>query len=769
MNLGALARMNYPVVKDCPVAVPKLRWAEPVRKETVQPERKAAQSEAGLPSEFQSALSSAFPAVLPFYKADTLDTQTTIENGSRIFTVVEILKEVFHEDFRKAISRYMSECPEGVAKAVGVQNVSDVRLVLLSEPKVESSLHQPACATAVDLLFSAIVEVHTPQTIPISLSDCDSGTDAENTETATPRIPQTTRITTTSRHRIEFRMRYYIRLWDKTCSAPVIAPKALFPVDDITEQKTAITNQYLLPVMYAKDYAETARRLLWLHYREALTAPTAVDGWELAKRMNLEVRKVRFEKNSDIQGRIYFDWTSVRIVDENGEGKVERIPPMTILVNSELCTSREVENSTIIHECCHVFLDLPFFKLQMLGGRPYTSFTSRKRKKKGFSQTNSPIDWMELQAEKLPAYILMEEENTRKLIEKLLKERGGERSPENMLRVMQKLALHFNVSRSMAKYRMIELGYPEADGVYSYVDGHRIPDHGCSSADHHHSADCHFPGSHLHVVNESSSDCGMVEHTGWKSGTTYTISRSEAANLLRESAEFRAALMSGCYTYVEGHYCLDDEKYVRRGYRMTAPSLTDYARHHMDECCLSFSIRGRYTHVDYELQQAARKKEFKNKYLSRHDLDAEPETKERVLQNSRFAEDAEIWMRIKRNLPEDFKDAVQYIIDQKGISQNELAMRMGVSRASFQKWCTGSPSVRQVVALCIAMDVRADVGEELLHLAGLAFRNDLENNLLHGMLFETRDLTVGRANEIMRQNKLKPLTNSADEELAEVV
>jgi len=115
---------------------------------------------------------------------------------------------------------------------------------------------------------------------------------------------------------------------------------------------------------------------------------------------------------------------------------------------------------------------------------------------------------------------------------------------------------------------------------------------------------------------------------------------------------------------------------------MAAPSLTDYAHHHMDECCLSFSIRGRYTHVDYELQQAARKKEVKNKYLSRHDLDAEPETKERVLQNSRFAEDAEIWMWIKRNLPEDFKDAVQYIIDQKGISQNELAMRMG---ASYQK------------------------------------------------------------------------------------
>ena len=238
MNYGALARMNYPV------AVPRLRWTESGRERTVQPEGKAVQSTAGLPSR----LPPAFPAVLPFYKAEETDAQTSIDNGSHIYTVVEILKEVFHEDFHKAIGRYMADCPEGVAKAVGLQTVHDARLILLSEPKVESSLHQPACTTAVDLLFSAIVEVSAPTTLAEGVVD-----QYENTE------PQT------SRHRIEFRMRYYIRLWDKTCSAPVIAPKALFPVDDITEQKTAITNQYLLPVMYAKDYAETARRLLWLH------------------------------------------------------------------------------------------------------------------------------------------------------------------------------------------------------------------------------------------------------------------------------------------------------------------------------------------------------------------------------------------------------------------------------------------------------------------------------------------------------------------------
>lgn len=147
---------------------------------------------------------------------------------------------------------------------------------------------------------------------------------------------------------------------------------------------------------------------------------------------------------------------------------------MTILINMDLCTTREIENSTIVHECCHVYLDLPFFKLQMLSGKPFTSYTSRKRKKKQYSRSNGPIDWMEQQAEKLPAYVLMEEETTKRQIEDLLAQRGGGRTPENMLWVMQSLASFHNVSRSMAKYRMIELGYPEAEGVYVYVDNQHI-------------------------------------------------------------------------------------------------------------------------------------------------------------------------------------------------------------------------------------------------------------------------------------------------------
>lgn len=630
------------------------------------------------------------PFFIPCYPAET---HNSLERGSRPYSVVEILREVFKEDFQKAIQYYMDICPEGAAAGIGVQNkeAKDFKLKWLSEPRVESALHQPACATAVDLVFRAVVEALVP---------VDSSTEEALMERR--------------RFWANYRMRYMIALWDKQCSAPIIAPVEYFPSDMITEQKTSITNQYLLPIMYAEDYAKAGRKMLERYYKEALDKPTAVDGWELAKRMKLHVRKVRFEAGSDIQGRIYFDWTWVELKDENGIVRKERIAPMTVLINKDLCRTAEVENSTIIHECCHVYLDLPFFKLQMLSGKPYTSYTSRKRTKRKYTQDNSPIDWMELQAEKLPAYVLMEESNTRCEIERLLTLRCGICSPENMYWIMTQLASTFKVSRSMAKYRMIELGYPEAEGVYTFIDNERIPDYGCGGT--------------------------------WKRGITYAIALSDIGVLARKSPYFAKALQSGYYTYAEGH-------------------LTAYARRHIEECCISFTVQGRYTNAAYEDAQAARKTPVKNRYQSRHDFIAEPETKQRVKENEIFSSDSAIWMKLKTSMPETVGGAIQKILDEKGITQQELAMRLGVSRAALNKWSSCRMSKRHIVAICIALDVRGDIGLELVRLTGQTLLNNMEDNLLTAMLYETRDLTVGRANEIMRQQKLAPLTEGQDEEL----
>lgn len=92
----------------------------------------------------------------------------------------------------------------------------------------------------------------------------------------------------------------------------------------------------------------------------------------------------------------------------------------------------------------------------------------------------------------------------------------------------------------------------------------------------------------------------------------------------------------------------------------------------------------------------------------------------------------------------------------------ETVMRLGVSRAAVRKWCSERITLRHVVALCIALDVRADIGEEFVSIAGLLFRRNSEDEMLHALLFETKDLSVARANEIMEQAGLPRLTYGED-------
>lgn len=653
------------------------------------------------------------PVLMPFY---TAEEDNSLERGSRPYSVVEILREVFKEDFRKAIQSYMDTCPDGAADAIGVPEARDFSLVWLSEPRVESTLKQPACTMAVDLVFRAAVTASAPMTTAAPVRGDASETVVE-----------------TRRYAMNYRMRYMIGLWSRRCSAPAIAPIEYFPEDVITEQNTAITNQFLLPIMYEKDYPKAGRRLLERYYPEALDGPTAVDGMELARRMKLTVRKVRLEGGTDLQGRIYFDWTVVKLKEPDGSVRDERIPPMTVLVNLDNCLTPETVNSTIVHECCHVFLDMPFFMLQMLSGKPYTSYTSRKRKKQKYARANSAIDWMELQAEKLPAYVLMEEEVTGREIARLLELRGGVRSPENMYWILCRLASTFKVSKCMAKYRMIELGYPEAEGIYNYIDHEKIPDYGCAGQ--------------------------------WVRGITYLISLSDAGALLRKSNRFADALLSGGYAYVEGHFCLDVEKYVQTGYGMVR-RLTAYARHNIDECCIAFSVGGRYTNAEYEDAKAAKMTPVVGKYLSRHEFAGEPETKQRQKENETFSGDAIFWKDILLSMPDSLTAAIKKIRMAKGINQETLAMRLGVTRASYNKWSYGKMSKRHIVALCIALDVRGDVGMELVRLGGYTLMNNEEDNLFTAMLFDTDKLTVGRANEILRQKNLAALTEGQDEELA---
>ena len=74
---------------------------------------------------------------------------------------------------------------------------------------------------------------------------------------------------------------------------------------------------------------------------------------------------------------------------------------------------------------------------------------------------------MEWQANALAPRILMPEWSTRMLTDQWLR-RMEKLSPKyRMDRIVEKLSSHFEVSRSLARIRLIELGYPDAELGYT--------------------------------------------------------------------------------------------------------------------------------------------------------------------------------------------------------------------------------------------------------------------------------------------------------------
>ncbi len=98
---------------------------------------------------------------------------------------------------------------------------------------------------------------------------------------------------------------------------------------------------------------------------------------------------------------------------------------------------------------------------------------------------------------------------------------------------------------------MVDAGYEEAIGVFTYVDDHYVRPH------------CFKPDS----INKNQ---------------TFSV-RQDALAESAFSTKLKEKLQSGNYLYVDSHFCFNSSKYITEDDDGKI-CLTDYTRHHMDEC-----------------------------------------------------------------------------------------------------------------------------------------------------------------------------------------
>lgn len=616
------------------------------------------------------------------------------------YSVTEVLQNVFHADFQAVLENYVRTETEQIQAAGVLPGAEGMKVRLWSYLKTLSKLQQPTDRTVVDVILQSRLEGQYK----------DGETRYESAD---------------------FRLRYIfdLRVCHQCCIGPLVWVYKDWEDDPALSGFTFDTNDYLLPILYNSDYETVAHAILDDFFPEAKREiggdASVVSSEELARRMGLRVLNVRFADKT-VMGQLYYNYGEVHLLDDSGKTYAQMIRPGTILVNQDNCTTAATRNSTIAHECCHMYLDRWFFLLQMMTGRKYTPYSSRRRENRRYHHKNDALDWMELQCEKLPAYLLLERNDVIDYVEARLKQCNWKKTPENIRAIVDGLAERYEVSYQMAKYRMIELGYCEAGGIRNYVNDMVIPDHGCTWL--------------------------------WPANTTFTISAKDAALLAASDSEFERVICSGRYRYVEGHFCLNTDKYILRDY-YGKPHLTVYARCHMEECCLGFTVGGRYRRTEYAVSKVARNKTepVTDKYRAAYRLVAEPGSSEYEKENQAMV-DGLLWLEFYKNIPDDFAEMIKAIMKRKGITQENLSFELGVDRKALLNYLNQDrPSVAHVVGICVALKVPYFISMEILGAAGIKLRSTEQDFLYRQFLLNAENLTVSRCEDILKQHNEKPL------------
>ncbi|HEY0222711.1 MAG TPA: hypothetical protein VGC17_07995 [Lactovum miscens] len=131
--------------------------------------------------------------------------------------------------------------------------------------------------------------------------------------------------------------------------------------------------------------------------------------------------------------------------------------------------------------------------------------------------------------------------------------------------VIDSLAEFFGISRLSAKIRLADVGYPAAVGAFEYIDGK--------------------------YLRPYTFKAGAL-----KVNQTFSVGLSDAGLLPFVNQDFAHTIAFGRYLYVESHFVLNTPTYLEEYHGLLR--LTDYARYHMDECCLIFELHAKTRNID---------------------------------------------------------------------------------------------------------------------------------------------------------------------------
>ncbi len=447
----------------------------------------------------------------------------------------------------------------------------------------------------------------------------------------------------------------------------------------------------LVPIINKEQLESVATDFLRRHYPEALKKPMAVEPQLLAEKMGLTVEMREITKDFSVFGQIYLHNCHTEFYDEDSDEMVQtHVDARSIFVDPKAYFLRNLGsvNNTIVHECVHWDLHRKAFELERL----YNSSATRIKCQVvgGIKGSNrDATDWMEWQANALAPKIQMPlgmfKTKAFELIKKYRYELNANELIDVMEPVIDELATFFCVSRLAAKIRMIDAGYEEAIGTFTYLDGRYIKPH------------------------------------GFKKGTlkrdqTFSLSAQDAAIERIVNPELRALTESGDYLFIDNHYVYNAPLYVQVGDNGKL-GLTDYARSHMDECCLVFDmsviskVAGKY-HTECFLNRESSDITFEIKYHNGYQN--APQERQIALRMKQQEE----YIAIRKQMTDDPEQCMKLLLDWRDMKYTDLGDAIDRDPKTISRTVRGetAPSVETAALICFGLQLPPILSEKLMEV-----------------------------------------------------
>lgn len=463
-------------------------------------------------------------------------------------------------------------------------------------------------------------------------------------------------------------------------------------INECEQQEDSDNDKYsgeLVPIISRDAFENEATKFLEKYYPLALQEPVAVPIRKIAEDMGLSIiEDSLLSSELDIFGLVVFEDGNIK--DKNKNIVIRNAKRGTVLIDPRVYYERTLGtvNFTIAHECFHWYRHQPYHALmKMLGandesGKIIQCSIGCNAKD---SEKWKAVDWMEWQANGVAPHILMPTNIAKIKISELIEKYHIHFDGTDgylIEKMISELADFYGLSKQAVKMRIKEMGYAKIDGAFTYVNGQ--------------------------YVTPFSFDASALSDN-----QSFTISSVDLFKAYCLNKDFRKAIDTGRFVYIEGHVCLDNEKYIVRSDGQI--KLTQYALSHIDECCFVFdkgySYESKYQGQKYYTQMMYKTPEQPNAQEYSFELNAHNKILLSQIQGASKSANA---MRL---YPSAFSETLVQLMKERKLSNKKLADASLVGERTIQRLRNDEEyptTVQTVLGLCYGLKLSVPEAEMLV-------------------------------------------------------